>query len=228
MGTLGPGSNGSPAEWRATGVDCAVRSSSPVCGKDNGAPVRLKRLFGRPFGRTVLLVFIVFLTGIAGGVVDGSSADREYALKAAFLFHFTQFVEWPEEARPAADEPLRIGVLNPNPFGTILDEIVAGETVGGRPVEVRYFDRPDPAEPPHILFIPAAARERRREALDELKNRPVLLVGEDRDFLRDGGLVSLIREENRVAITLSRRALDRSGLTVSSRLLRLARFEEGP
>src|ERR1700733_2302568 len=71
------------------------------------------------------------------------AASREYQMKAAMLCNFVQFVEWPSDAFPASDSPLIIAVMNPNPFGDVIDQLVVGKTASGRAIVVRHCDSPD-------------------------------------------------------------------------------------
>jgi len=90
--------------------------------------------------RTCLLLLLVASPLV--GDTRGPRGAREYDLKATFLFHFTHFVEWPEQAFAAADAPFRLCVLSPDPFGSALREVVAGERAAGRELVVRTVDSP--------------------------------------------------------------------------------------
>lgn len=164
----------------------------------------------------------ICLANATRATAQAPDADRrEYAIKAAFLFHFTQFITWPESALSGEGEPLRIAVFQPNPFGQVLEQIVEDKLVQGRPIEIRYINDVADAEGAQIVFIPQSANVS-REIIDRLSGQPVLLVGEDREFIRNGGMVALVRTGERVAIIIDRDTLQRAGLDASSRLLRLA------
>jgi hypothetical protein len=171
-------------------------------------------------GLSLLVIFSLAFTSQQAGGAD----QREYAIKAAFLFHLAQFIEWPPEAMPPPEEPIRIGVIEPNPFGLLLEDVVQDATVRDHPILVEYVDSAEKALACQILFVPRAAGPVSRDLLDRLSNEPVLLVGEDRAFLWDGGMVSLIRLGDRVVIEVNLPALREANLTASSRLLRLARI----
>lgn len=165
------------------------------------------------------------LMASVGSICHGQTdaADRrEYAIKAAFLFHFTQFVVWPPEAMPPPGEPIRIGVVHSNPFGDMLEEIVRDETVEGREIEVVQVATVEEARQTQILFIPRTTPKPLRQALRDLEKEPILLVSDDVSFLRCGGMIALVRDKARVGILINRSALDEAGLSASSRLLRLA------
>src|SRR5450432_1238828 len=88
----------------------------------------------------LLCLLIAF---VAGSASAQNAPSRESQVKAAMLCNFVQFVEWPSDAYPSSDSPLVIGVMNPNPFGEVLDQLVHGKSVGGHPIVVRHFDSVD-------------------------------------------------------------------------------------
>lgn len=147
---------------------------------------------------------------------------RETAIKAAYLYNFTQFVEWPETAFHDPDQPFIIGVYGPNPFGRLLDEIVQGQQVSGRRIETRYLS--DTREIPgcHILFISRTANLTMAELDAATAARPVLTVSDARRFARHGGMVGFVTDRNRVRFEVNLGSARQAGLNLSSRMLRLA------
>lgn len=144
-------------------------------------------------------------------------------VKAVFLLNFTKFVEWPPTAFPTPESPIVIGVLGADPFGAALDRAVAGETVNGRPVEIKRFKTLGELAPCHILFIAASHEERVPEILFRLGRSGTLTVADLDGFAARGGAVQFRTEAGRLRFEISRDAADRAGLRVSSRLLGLAR-----
>jgi len=147
---------------------------------------------------------------------QAAEVPLEYRVKAAYLFNFTRFVEWPDE--PSDTTPLRICVASENPFGTILEETIRGERVNGRPLQARVVRQPRGC---HVLFIPRGVAG--DPYLRATRGRPVLTVGETPDFLRSGGIVNFVLEDGKIRFEIERDAAARANLTISSRLLRLAR-----
>lgn len=143
-------------------------------------------------------------------------------VKTVFLFNFTKFVEWPPSAFPAPTSPIVIGVLGADPFGAVLDRTVAGETVNGRPVEIKRFKTLDELAPCHILFIAASHEGRVPEILRRLKRSETLTVADADGFASRGGAIQFRTEEGRLRFEISQEAAERAGLRVSSRLLGLA------
>lgn len=161
-------------------------------------------------------------TCLAGVAVPARGQTGEYDVKAAFLFNFTKFVEWPPAAFADADQPLSLCVLGRDPFGGILDDMVRGESVGGRRLVVRRLERNADLRPCHVLFVAGSEGARAARILAPLKDGHVLTVGESTGFLEAGGLLRFVLVETRVRFEINRQAIDRSPLMLSSKLLRLA------
>jgi len=153
--------------------------------------------------------------------------DLEYGLKAAFLFNFAKFVDWPPAAfEPAA--PFTLCVFGDDPFGAVLDSTVAGEAVAGRPIAVRRGTRIADLKGCHILFVSRAERGRLPEVLAAVRGGNALTVGESDGFLADGGMIRFYLEANKVRFAVNLAAVERSPLKISSKLLRLARVSPEP
>ena len=150
----------------------------------------------------------------------------EYDVKAAFVLNFARYVEWPPVRRTP---PLRMCVLQTNPFGDRLESVVGGEHWQGGEIEVRLVpDMRRAAAECHLLYVPESASERFTSGMSAIAGVPMLTVGEHPKFLEQGGMIRLFLEESRVRFSINQRAADAAGLQVSSRLLRLARDVVGP
>jgi hypothetical protein len=147
--------------------------------------------------------------------------DAEYGVKAAFLYNFTKFVDWPESAFP--ERRFNLCILGDDPFGSVLDQIVANDAVEGKPIAVQRGTRLADLQGCHIVFFGRLERERRREALATLSGAAVLTVGDADGFLAEGGMVNFFLEANKVRFEVNRAAVDKSPLKMSSKLLRVAR-----
>ena len=148
--------------------------------------------------------------------------SREYQLKSVFLFNFTQFVEWPKESFLTNEAPLVIGVLGDSPFGSFLEEVVAGEKVNGHPVIIHYYKAIDEIKSCHILFITNTTIKLEEQALAVLKGRSTLTVGDTPGFLNDGGMVRFFTRDNKVKLQINPESSKAANLTISSKLLKLA------
>ncbi len=150
----------------------------------------------------------------------GAKLTHEYDLKAAFLFHFAQFVQWPAEALPEKNTPLTIGILGEDPFGKSLDEMVANESVGGHKLLVRRFQRVSQADSCHILFVSSSEKSRLDEVLSRVGRRSILTVGETKDFAQRSGIIGFVVAEKRLRLAVNLAAANAAKLTISSKLLR--------
>jgi hypothetical protein len=152
--------------------------------------------------------------------------EREYAIKAGFLFSFFSYVDWPARADDADPTVFLVGIVGENQFGAALDSL-RGKTVKGRRIEVRPVSNPAEFSKYHLLFVSASEQSRLRELLGRTKDAPVLTVGETSGFIREGGVINLVPSRNRFQIEINPTAAERAGLTISSQLLKLAQIVRG-
>lgn len=172
--------------------------------------------------KTSALALLLLVAAVAPIGADARS-DLEYQVKAAFLFNFAKFVEWPADAFAKPQDPVAICILGKDPFGTSLDSVVRGETVSGRPLVVRRMRQALEARGCQVVFLPRSERGRQDEVLSAVEGASILTVGEDDGFLTDGGIIRFVLEENRVRFEINLAAAEANGVKLSSRLLRLAR-----
>ncbi|WDT81882.1 MAG: YfiR family protein [Candidatus Manganitrophus sp.] len=152
-----------------------------------------------------------------------SQTATEYQVKAAFLYNFAKFVDWPAEAL-TNDPAFVIGILGNDPFGRLIDEAVAGKTVRDKPILVKRFSRIEEAAGAHILFISDSEAGNASRIVKQLSRAPVLTVSDSDQFAERGGMVELEMEQNRVRFAINVAAVERAGLKPSSQLLKLARI----
>jgi hypothetical protein len=156
---------------------------------------------------------------------DGGEISREYAIKAAYLYKFGQYVEWPATAFADDQSPFVIGVLGTYPFGKIMEQIASTRRIEGRPVIVRRFATMAEYTPCHILFVVASAGpDQTAAAIEKAKRSSVLLVGEEAGFAEHGGTINFFVEENRVRFEVNTEAARQGQLKISSELLSLAKI----
>ena len=154
-------------------------------------------------------------------------SSLEYPVKAALLLNFAKFVEWPAGSTQAGSDSVALCVLGTDPFGPLLDSTVSGRTAGGRPITVRRATRVEEMDGCHIAFVASAPVERMRDALAALGGQPVVTVGESARFGKQGGVISLVVEENVVRFDVNLAAARQAGVQLSSKLLGLARSVDG-
>ncbi len=151
------------------------------------------------------------------------SSQLEYRVKAAFLYNFARFVEWPSRSENGREEPIVFGVLGKDPFGAILDDTVRGRTIKKRPLTVRRFRSLQELEPCHVLFISRPESRRLAEILRALEYQSTLTVSDMEGFFRNGGMIHFVVEKASVRFDINLEPAERAELAVSSRLLKVAR-----
>ena len=155
------------------------------------------------------------------------NVDRQYAIKAAYLYNFGRYVQWPDASFSSRKAPFVIGILGTDPFGGDLDRIAAAKKMGGRPIVIRRFNSLDDYTPCHLLFVPRGIDpQAQRAAIERLARAHVLLVGETPHFARRGGTINFFNRQNKVRFKINQAAADRSRLKISAKLLRLAELVE--
>jgi hypothetical protein len=173
-----------------------------------------------------IVAALLALSAAAPGRAQAPPAPTEYQVKAVFLFNFSQFVDWPAAAFADGRSPLVIGVLGRDPFGAMLDEIVGGETVNGRPLAVRRYESVEQVDACHILFIDRSQDPQLDAVLAALKGRSILTVGDLDGFARRGGMIRFVTVGNKIRLRVNLVAAQQAKLTISSKLLRPAEIVE--
>lgn len=167
------------------------------------------------------LALLALIAAISHVRAEAPVAD-EYPVKAAFLFNFAKFVDWPAVVFKGPEDPISICVLGQNPFGTALEDVVRDKTVANRAFVVRQVSNAQQANTCQIVFVSASERKRFRLLLDGFKGRSILTVGEADDFTANGGIINFKLKDARVRIEIDAGAAERAGLHISSKLLSLA------
>lgn len=155
--------------------------------------------------------------------VAGQSGHSEYAVKGAFLYNFAKFVQWPSNAFASASSPIVIGIFGHDPSQGEIESTIGSKEVDGRKVVVRVVSNVREAGNVQILFVPASSMSRVGE-LSQLKNSATLIVGETDAFARRFGYIGFVPDGARLAFEINATAAKSSGLSISSKLLRLAKW----
>ncbi len=166
------------------------------------------------------VVLTVWLAGIGHSPAQVVS---DYQVKAAYIYTFAKFVEWPSESLPNAASPVRFCILNDRSFGFELDRIVKGKSIAGRSIEVAQVQDGLQARTCHVLFINSAQERQTRRVIELLRGTSVLTVGESGDFLEAGGVINFVLEDDRVLFQVNHKAANAAKLYISSRLLSVAK-----
>ena len=151
----------------------------------------------------------------------------EYQVKAAFLFGFAKFIDWPETTFASANSPFTVCVIGEDPFGPILDEALRGKRIQNRNVEIARFASPaavGSSQECQMSFVSTSERQRYREAVARFHGANTLLIGDEEGFASAGGAIEFLLESGHVRFAINPEAAERAGLKVSSKLLALAKI----
>ncbi len=152
----------------------------------------------------------------------GQQKPNEYQVKAAYLYNFGRFVEWPAKATTTKTDSFAICILGEDPFGPALDVTLAGEMIGNQKVAARRISSLRDSVDCRILFISSSEANRLNKVIDALDNSAVLTVSDIPQFSQHRGMIQLVLEENRIRFEVNLTATQHAGLTLSSELLKLA------
>jgi TonB family protein len=154
----------------------------------------------------------------------GQPSATEDQVKAAYLFNFAKLAEWPSQALPDGSSPLVIGISGGDEdFLDVLKALVAGKIIGTHLLVVKPVNSETDMKSCHIVFFRASEKKHTQAAIEGLAQAGVLLVGEDESFLRQGGMINLVREHGSVRFEVNPDALDRSEIHFNSKILALAK-----
>lgn len=154
-------------------------------------------------------------------LAQSRSPATEHEVKAAYLYQFGRYVEWPsDQGRPSSS--FVICVLGQDPFGVALDEIAKGKIISGQQVAIKRILGPSELQDCRILFVSRSEDDRLPAILKALEGKTVLTVGEGTQFTRRGGMVAFTSEDRKVRFVVNLAAAEAAKLRLSSQLLRLA------
>ena len=188
-----------------------------------------------------ILVLLVSTAITPLDVAQASSKyNKEYQIKAAFLYNFVKFVDWPKEKVADSNDVITIGIIGKNPFGNALDSI-KGKRVKDRKVVIKRFKGfKEPGETGekdeselrrkiealrkcHLLFICSSEKKNLKEIMNSVKDHSVLTIGETKDFLESGGIINFLIEEKKIRFEINITAAKKAKLKIRSNLLKLAK-----
>ena len=150
--------------------------------------------------------------------------STEYQVKAAFVFNFAKFVEWPVDTFKSENDPIVFCVFRHDPFGSALDEIIRGKAINNRAVLARRITELPDLKSCQLVFVSSVDYGHLSEVLKSLKGTSALVVGESEGFAERGGGIEFFQEDKKLRFAINVDAIQRARLTVSSKLLALARI----
>jgi hypothetical protein len=164
-------------------------------------------------------VCVAWLLSVGAALGQGPS---EYQLKAAFLFNFGKFIEWPADSFAKDDAPMVIGVLGNDPFHGDLEKIILNKTINQHPFVVKKLETAAEASHCQIVFISASENKKLADIFRELRGASVLTVSDTAGFIEAGGMINFVLEENKIRFEINNTAAKQAKLKISSKLLGLA------
>jgi hypothetical protein len=163
------------------------------------------------------------LAGMMALLGTPDQAAREYEIKAAFLYNFAAFVEWPRSAFAEAESPIVVCIVGADPFAGALDRTLQGKTAQGRTLTIKRVAAAKDAKGSHIVFLPSGEMERLGDLTGALSGTAALLVGESEGLARKGAVFNFAVEDSRVKLEVNVGAAEKAGLRLGSKLLKIAR-----
>ncbi|MFN0151064.1 MAG: YfiR family protein [bacterium] len=182
------------------------------------------RLAARARALPLRAVAAVAIASAAASTVPPAACatdNREYEIKAGFLFNFVKFVEWPGEAFAAGDSTIVVGVLGNDPFGDAINAL-EGKTASGRRIAVRRYTKPEEASSAHVLFISDSETKALPAIFKTLASGNALTVGDSDGFTEAGGVIRFYQKKNKMRVEINTAAAERAALKISSKLLNIA------
>lgn len=177
-------------------------------------------MYRKLFAPMLLVTLCLMMSSVSTAYAD-STPRREYQIKAAFLYNFGKFIDWPTDAPANASTSIILCVLGEDPFGFALDAL-EGKAVNDRTLTIKRLVEPRSLDACHILFISPSERARMTQILGHLKRVSILTVGDIEGFTHRGGIINFTIKKNKVRFEINVDAAKQADLRISSKLLKLA------
>jgi hypothetical protein len=172
--------------------------------------------------RTAAGILAALGIALAPGAASAADESLEYAVKAAFLYKFGSFVEWPPAAFASPASPFQLCIVGEDPFGATLDKAIGGQQVAHRPIEVRRLKTVRPDSGCHIVYLAASEAQRLAQTIEALRGSSVLTVTDSRSPGMSAGIVNFVIKDDRVRFDIDDEAAAQNRLAISSKLLGVA------
>lgn len=172
--------------------------------------------------RYIYRVVTIIVIALTTTICTAGNSPSEYELKAAYIYNFAKFVEWPSDTFSSSSSPIIIGIVGDDPFGRALEDAVAGKTANDRKLEIKRFKNASELRKCHILFVCDSEERRIAAIVKEVAVWNTLTVSDIQSFAERGGIIEFINKNNKVRIEINNDNAKRNGLRISSKLLKLA------
>ena len=170
-----------------------------------------------------LLCLLALATTLAVKSSVFAADYSEHEIKAAYLYKFSEYVEWPKEVFPDDNAPFTIGILGTDPFGSVIDDAVKEKKAQGRSILIKRATAPKELTECQMVFVGPSEDSQMKESLSAFEGRGVLTVGESGEFMQQGGMIRFVLVENNVRFEINVDSAHKAGLKISSQLLKLAK-----
>ena len=179
----------------------------------------------RSRARLVAIVLLILLK-LLGAISIGAqtSPPTEYQVKAAFIYNFAKFVEWPPNAFTDEKSPITLCVYGKDPFGSALDDAIRAKAIGNRNFVIRRTKTLQDLNACQIVFVASSESQQLREILAGLSGSNALIVGESPHFAEQVGHIQFLMEDNRIRFAINVDSVNRARFHMSSKLLALAQI----
>lgn len=167
----------------------------------------------------LLVALALFLSGAPP--VFAAESPTEYQVKAAYIYNFAKFINWPESTFHDAKAPLVIGVLGTNYFNGALTPLSA-KRVRNRGIEIKYFKTLAEVKNCHLLYISKSEEQNRSRILKKLATRPILTVGDFDNFVQLGGIIQFVTRRDRLRFSINLAVASQNNIQIEAQLLSLA------
>ena len=161
---------------------------------------------------------------LAGGwcvAADGKGVVSEYEVKAALIYNFTKFTDWPASAFASANSPIVVGIAGDDPFQGLLEKTLSGETIKNHPIQVRRMTGLNDLFACHILFVSRSEKNQMAAIIAEASHRPILTISEVDGFGQLGGILNFVMVDKSIRFEINAGAAQQADLKISSKLLNL-------
>jgi hypothetical protein len=176
-------------------------------------------LFFRKRSWSITLLFLVF--GYSH-LSSQTAVASEYQVKAVFLFNFSHFITWPNNAFEDEYSTFVIGIIGDDPFGPFIEAAVEGERIGSHVIRVKRFTSISEIQNCHILYIGTKDPDQVKKIINAVSGKNILTVGDTPNFARWGGMIRFYTEQNKIRLQINNTIARAEGLKISSKLLRVA------
>jgi hypothetical protein len=209
---------------------CHFECGSSSLGHSYKAAESISHRFGKIalLRRAFSIDLLILGVGLCFAAQTSAQAVAESQVKAAYLYNFAKFVEWPSEVFRNPEDPAVICVIGDERTSDVLESAVSGKKANGRPVEARRPHSPADFKSCQVLFIGFPDKERIAELLNALQRSKVLTVGQSDQFIPLGGMINLAIKHATIELEIDPEASNAAGLKISSRLLVVARLVKAP